>query len=257
VSPRFRRLLKGVSKGEVLVPLIRDALEAADFPAFTIEVSPPTERPPDGWFHPSTHPMMAERVLSYYLKGQWTREDRMAESTIALIQGTFWHEFIAHVGAHAGVFERTEVYVEDKATRARGRFDWFVRLSSSQEPEVGELKTMRSRKIDLFPSGAPDDEVVVESFMERFPTYYAQAQEYMRLSGLRRWRGVFVGLEYPFSMQEVALAYDPRFAARTRDKYLRVLEASKEGRDLPFCCTGGATAQACGARGACPMGSIN
>lgn len=249
-SPKYRRLIKSISHGEVIVPLIREALTDASFSPLMVKLYPPKERKPDGWFHPSTHPMWPERLLWYYLKQpqDLIPEPREPHSTIALMQGTFWHEFIGHVGMEAGIFLDKEVHVRDENTRARGNFDWLLR------EEIGELKTMKSSKLRLFPEGDPDDEEVVDNFMERFPVYYAQAMEYLRLSGYERWRCVIVALEYPFPMREIALTYDHRFGANIRDKYLRVLDAYA-GEAPFFCCGGGKTAQQCGARAICPMGT--
>jgi hypothetical protein len=113
---------------------------------------------------------------------------------------------------------------------------------------------MRLNKLE---KGPPDAPVVVESFKELSFQYYLQGQEYMRISGYRRWRGLFLGLVYPFPMREVVMDYDEAVGAMLRDRYLRVLDAVKEGRLLEPCCAPRSKeAAVCPAREVCPVGML-
>jgi hypothetical protein len=60
-------------------------------------------------------------------------------------------------------------------------------------------------------------------FRERWPHYWAQMQECMRIRGLRRYIVFFVTLGNPWETREFHIPFDPEFAAETEAKYLAVL----------------------------------
>lgn len=251
MSPTFRKVLGGAVIGEKIIPVVQAALWSPDFKSFTVEVRSWEDRPPDGWFHPSTHPLWPERMLMYYLTHA---ESLQAEpfdpaSTMAITQGNFWHSFIEKVLLEAGVWNAVEVYVEDPETGARGSMDGV------SDDEVGEFKTMRGARAAKIAKGSPDSPEVIESFKVLAPDYYAQGQEYMRLSGIRRWRGVILSLEYPFPMREVAMGYDHAWNYQVAEKYKRVRQAvADQTMPQPCCAPASKDAQVCPARLVCPVG---
>lgn len=251
MSPTFRKLVQGAVSGEIIVPVIQAALWSPEFKSFDVQVGGFVNRPPDGWFHPSEHPLWPERMLYYLL----TAPDRLVSepfdpmSTMAITQGNFWHSFIEKVLLEAGVWKAIEVEAVDHETGARGSMDGV------SDTEVGEFKTMRGARAAKIAKGAPDSPEVVDSFRALVPEYWAQGQEYMRLSGYRRWRAVILSLEYPFAMREVAMGYDHAFNHQTREKYMRVRQAVADQRlSMPCCAPASKEAQACPARLVCPMG---
>lgn len=261
-SPAFRRMLSTANRGEVLVPILQAALFDPSFKAFTVRVDGFVARPPDGWFHPSTHPVAGERALYYYL----TEPDRMINpirdphSVMAVTQGKFWHDFIQGVLLEAKALKRNpkpgrgmnaaEWPWKHEKTRSRGHTDGLT-----MDEEVFEFKTMGKNRLDRFPVGGPEDPDVLAYLRRIMPDYYAQGQEYMRLSGRRRWRAVILGMEYPYPMREITMTYDPFYADQIVQKYERVLQAVADQRPPSFCCGGGAAAKECPARGICEMGS--
>jgi hypothetical protein len=268
VSPTFRRLLTGAQTGEVLVPIIQAFLWNPRFPSFNIEIPEFTPRPPDGWFHPSTHPLLGERQLYYYL----TEPNRLLNevfdpsSTMAVTQGHFWHEVIQMVGTETGFLKTNpkpipginpaEWFWSDEDTRSRGRCDGLTNEEITGEEEIFEFKTMMGARARKIPAGRPDDKEVQAAFRVLDPGYYAQAQEYMRMSGRRRWRAIILSLEYPFPMREIVLDYDPLLAREIQVKYRNVLQAAADQRPPTPCCGGGKVANACFARSVCPMGLV-
>ena len=116
-NPTFQRVLRGISGGKKLEPLIFNALNDPQHKGFDMHVrsGKGSNRPPDGWFHPSTHPLWTERQLYYYLAApeMMVKEPFDYLGTLATTGGTFWHEFMQHILIDAGVLKDTEVYVED------------------------------------------------------------------------------------------------------------------------------------------------
>lgn len=262
-SPNFRKMLTGASHGEVLVPVIRSALFDPNFKAFEVRVRGFTKRPPDGWFHPSSHPMLGERALYHYIVDpeQIIPEIRDPHSVMAVTQGSFWHDFIQSVLLDIGALQvnpnpspgmhPAEWFWSHLATKARGHSDGLT-----PEEDIFEFKSMNNARLSKFPAGAPDDPSVIAHLRKVAPDYFAQGQEYMRLSGRRRWRAVLMAIEYPYPMREIVMDYDPFWAGNLAMKYERVLQAVADGKPPTPCCSGGATARECFARTICPMGKF-
>lgn len=257
-SPNFRTLLTSVGQGEVVIPIINTYLWNPKFRGFTVKVGGFEERRPDGWFHPSEHPLWPERMLYYYLvePNNLVKEPFDPHSTMAVTQGNFWHKFITTCLIDAGYLippppDQEEHGFADEATGARGSVDGLT------AEEVFEYKTMVGAKARKIAAGGPSDPQVIESFRALAPEYYAQGQEYMRISGYRCWRGIVHSLEYPFPMREITMKYDPFFANEIKQKYLRVRQAVADQRlPLPCCAPKSKQAAACIARQVCPIASM-
>lgn len=251
-SPNFRRLLRGAVDGEIVVPALRAALFNPTFKAFEIAMPDMAPRKPDGWFHPSEHPMWPERMLYWYLVApdRIVPEPLDPHSTMAIMQGHFWHQFIERVGLEVGVLTATEVAVKDEGTGSRGHMDGILSAN-----EVFEFKTMRPSKFAKIEHGPPHAGVVLESWKRMVPEYYAQAQEYMRLSGYRVHRTLVLSLEYPFEMREIITPYDEVWAMTIAEKYRRVRSwVAEGGMPQPCCAPRSVDAKACPARLVCPVG---
>jgi hypothetical protein len=63
----------------------------------------------------------------------------------------------------------------------------------------------------------------VDFFREKWPKYWVQAQEYMRMSGLRRYIVTFMSLGSPWEFREFHLEYDAAHCAQVEARYRRVL----------------------------------
>lgn len=248
----FRKLLSSLGAGEVVIPIIRAALFDPNFKDFMVKVRGFERREPDGWFHPSEHPLWDERQLYYWI----TEPERLSpepfdmHSVMAVTQGQFWHSFIEKVGTDCGLFTGCEVKFEDDETGARGSMDATL-------PDEGfEFKTARPNKFREMPKTHPEDAELLEWFKGYWPTYYAQGIEYMRLSGFRRHRMLFLCMDWPYEMREILVPYDHFFATEIADKYRRVRQAVADGRSPTQCCfPGSKEAKACIARLVCPNGA--
>ena len=118
--------------------------------------------------------------------------------------------------------------------------------------------TMNGMKLRKLVEGAPGSREVLESFKVMSPVYWAQAQEYMRMSGYRTMRFTIMEPMYPFPMREVAVPYNAGDALSIRDKYLRVRQAVADQKlPQPCCGPGSAEAKSCFARTVCPVGRMS
>jgi hypothetical protein len=257
----FKKMLAGTLSQEVLSPLLRSYLFDPNFPAVEFAIPSWVNRPPDGWFHPSTHTTWPERMLQFYLThpNELVAEPFDPASVMAIVQGNLWHEFIQACLMDMKVLTGVEVKIEDRKTMARGSMDGVTNAATLPiaNDEVFEFKTTNPMRLNKLGKGLPNSMEVVDSFKDNFFQYYLQGQEYMRISGYRRWRGLFLGLVYPFPMREVVMDYDEAVGSMLRDRYLRVLDAVKGGRLLEPCCAPRSKeAKVCPAREVCPVGML-
>lgn len=249
LSPTFRRALTEVADGNVLLPILRGELYSPDFSGFTLEVEPWTDREPDGWFHPSEHATWHPRQLALLLMHPELveRERKQLSSVLAITQGKFWHQFIQKVLGDHGILVEAEFSAEDPAHRRRGHLDGIL-----DGPPCGregfEFKTMAPELIRKI--------TTVADLREVKPTYYAQAQDYLDMTGLTTMRMVILSPAYPFPMVELAIGADEVFQQAQRRKYTQALTAVAEGTLPQACCTPrSAQAKQCPVRMACPIGT--
>jgi len=114
-------------------------------------------------------------------------------------------------GEHAGVHPET---------RSRGHLDKILDLGS-RGIRGFDLKTRFKRGLN----GMPDMDL--DYFREKFPGYYWQAQDYMRITGLRRYIVLFFEMGLPWEMREYHFDFDPMIAFEIENKYRRVLERAR------------------------------
>ena len=250
--------------GEKIIPALRTALWKPDFEGFDVKVEGFEERPPDGWFHPSIHPLWTTPMLYIYLEEyhRMVRDPFDPSSTMAVTAGSFFHSFVQTVLVREGILERqpeecacglrhperAEVYLEDEETRSRGHSDGVVHTG-----EAWEFKTMNTFKLGRIPQGTPWDPDVIDWFKTANRQYYAQAQEYLRLSGRDEMVVLLLSLTYPFEMKEVHVPFDKVWAMRVRDKFMRAIQAAADHR-MPRCECSPKEQSSCGARGVCTYG---
>lgn len=259
----FRVVARGATEGQVIIPLLKAALWNPTFQSFDVTAPDFTVRRPDGLFHPSEHPGWPERMLYHYLTMDplaWIPEPLDPASVMAITQGHFWHAFIERVLVDAGYLKPggwcpsckkvhvAEVHFAHQATGAAGHVDGIG------GNEIFEFKTMNGRRVAKIEDGPVDEPLVLASFRTLLPTYYDQGQEYLRISGFRRWRGLILTLEYPYPMREIVMDYDPHWAHQTQAKYLRVREAvASTTMPIPCCGPRSKESRVCPARAVCPM----
>lgn len=94
----------------------------------------------------------------------------------------------------------------------------------------------------------------IEAFMATWPDYYAQAQEYLRMTGLQVSVVLFLGMGFPWEIREFHIPANPQFQADTANKYRSVMAHAEAGTMPPPCCSPrSAESKDCPARAVCPV----
>jgi hypothetical protein len=258
-------MLRSAAGGDRIIPALRAYLYDPNFQSFVIPMQGWDQHGTDGWFHPSTHPLWPERMLYYYLTSPdlLIGEPFDPMGTLAVTAGHFWHIFIQtcldgmgmrkkvepRVCPKCGSPPNPEPHFCDPETGSRGHSDGILGADQGWDEELWEFKTMDPRKMTKIKT--------LDDFIERCPGYYAQSQEYLRLSGYAQERVLLMGLILPYDMQEIVVPFNPEFAGRIRDKYRRVRQAAADQREPNPCCAPRSTeARSCPAREVCPVGSL-
>lgn len=268
MTPNFRRVAEGAHKDLLLKPLVAAKLRKATWPAATIHL--PASNPGrdkshvDGWLHPSTHPTMGERQLYYYLTDPegWEPEDFSMESRISMTMGTMMHEFIQNIMLDADLLIRPagtcinckrehgkrkgqcdEHGVIDEVLRSRGHMDGIVHPRIKMAGFEYKTSVMTSLRTV--------EDLDTEAYRAKWPYYYAQNQEYMRMSGLREFIVLFQGIGTPWDMREFHVPYDPEYVLGIEKKYKSVWDHVRAGvvpaEDCEGCKPRGKMARECGA----------
>jgi hypothetical protein len=238
------RGIQELAKGGVLAPILRYELTNPRFEGFTIEMDGWTDRPWDGWFHPSTHATWTPRQLALYLTQPQLIETEQPtmEMVVAVTQGHFLHHLIGNVLLGNGVVEALEIPGEDPVHNRKGHMD------GRRGEEGVEFKSINREHLLNKITDA-------ESLRRLKPGYYGQAQDYIDMHGLTGMRFLFFGVMYPYPMGEFVVPRDDEFIAAQRTKYLLAQELAAAGEIGEACCHSMDTeALACPLRQACPVG---
>lgn len=248
--------MRDVIEGQLVKPALHHYLMDAEFPDFSVhfrkaETGP---RKPDGWFHPSSHPLMDERVLYEYLANPETfpAEHMQYMNTLSVTMGRITHEFIqmclTDMGlrpAHLQVCEMCspesgcrEAGVKDEELGERGHLDGLLDLTSLG-PHVSEALRMPTFEFktsnDNFGKLSKIDDLDLEAFKKKWPGYYAQQQRYQKMSGRRMTVVLMMEMSYPWVMREFHVPFDPAFNAGIDQKYRRIRQHVAD-QQPPECC---------------------
>lgn len=262
----LRRVADLASEGAILKPVLHKYLLDGKYPReWTVGFrgEDEEERTPDGWFHPSGHPTMHARQLWYYLNDPEHFESWTPDYVIrmSMLMGTAVHDFVQMALASLGYLVRPkgtcpacglrqpaqchEHGVADRETGARGHMDGVVQLGSGLKGF--ELKTAVPRSL----LDRKDNDI--EFFKTKWPRYYAQVNEYMRLSGLAEFIVLFFGLGNPWPMVEYRVPADQALIVETERKYREVRTATVP--PPPCCIPKSKESRACPAM-SCPIKSL-
>lgn len=262
----FSGAMRDLSQGLLVKPILHNYLYDARFPEFDLHFrKTDMERPPDGWFHPSTHPEMHPRVLYQYLASPSTFpvEKKKYMNTLAVTLGTITHEFVEVCLTDAGIrppdlqvctmcppkAHCTEAGAADEELGERGHMDGLLsfggipNVPEEKADAVFEFKTSH----DEFGRLSKLDDLDWVAFRKKWPDYYGQQQRYMRLKGKRYSIVLMMELVYPFVMREFHIPYDIAYNAAVDLKYRTIRQAVADGRP-PMCCglKGCVSAVSCG-----------
>lgn len=254
--PTLTRLAEYSARGTLVKPLLHQFVmdPKADVP-LNLLVQRPMPRQPDGRFHASQHPMMGDFELYCWMTGHLPDEDAFGEASfnvrMAVMFGSLAHAvieaFLAWTGravplppgncANCGRPYRalrarpdparycTEFGFSHPETRSSAHLDGILNfgdtraawLLSGEDVYGFDFKT-------IYPLGLKGvRDMDTAQFKEKWPKYWGQAQECMRLSGLRRYIVFFMTLGSPWETREFHIPFDHEFAAETEAKYRRVL----------------------------------
>lgn len=249
----FRSAIRDAQKGLLVKPIIHNYLFDAKFPDFAIHFkNHQMEREPDSWFHPSTHPLWTPRQLYFYLTQPHllVAEKKNYMGTLSVTIGTAMHGFVEVCMEDAGIRPKDlnrctvcppekncpEPGVLDEEAGSRGHMDGLLDLSALSVPSevyeqpIFEFKTTNDMKLSKI------DDLDLETYRTKWPVYYAQNQEYMRMNGRRMTIVFFMAMGYPWQMKEFHVPYDQAFAQSVRNKYLDVRQAAADQQAPTACC---------------------
>jgi hypothetical protein len=250
----FSGAMRDISQGMLVKPVLHNYLFDARFPAFDLHFEEQEmERKPDGWFHPSTHPLWPARNLYNYLATPdiFPVEKKQYMGTLAVTIGKVMHEFVQMCLTDAGIrpaalqvcqvcppkYQCKEAGVRDDDLGERGHldgvlsFDGFPNVPEAKMEPVFEFKTSH----DNFGKLTKMEDLDAEAFKKKWPIYWGQQQRYLRLSGRPYSIVLMMETMYPFTMREFHIAYDPGWNAQIDAKYHQVRQAVADQRP-PICC---------------------
>lgn len=248
--PTLRGMADQAAPGCLLKPLFHKYVMDAAPQQMSLLVSRPVQREPDGWFHASQHPLATDRELWLWMQGRSEPEPPGYVFLMSVMFGSLAHavfgSFTNWMGVSVPLAEGdcpacgrprrplrsrpnpakycTEHGFTHAETRARCHLDDILDFDGDR---FGlDFKTIRAFGL----KGVPD--MNAEYFREKWPKYWAQMQECMRLSGLRRYIVFFLSMGMPWEVREFHLEFDPGFAAATEAKYLAVLHHFSRGEEI-------------------------
>lgn len=251
--PTFTTIAKYAAAGCLVKPLLVGFLTSDEAFRLTINTAKPLDRPPDGWFHASTHPGLSEAQLAAYLitPPPARGDDFGWIPRMSVLFGTIMHEVfrqaLVQLGVVVPVREGTcpacgypqprhcrEHGAIEVATRSRGHLDGILCFDPRQPGHLDpehiwgfEAKTIKKELLYK----APDmDEAY---FRERWPDYWWQVQEYMRLTGLRQYIVLFIGLGNPWDLREYHVSFDPMAALQVEARYTNAIARARRAGWLP------------------------
>jgi hypothetical protein len=138
----------------------------------------------------------------------------------------------------------------DEATKTRGHMDGMLNIPGFGHAGF-EFKTSNMMKL-----GNIEDNDVAR-FREKWPQYWLQVQDYMRITGLTRFVVLFLGMGFPWTTKEFVIERDDFHCFEMEQRYKRVLayaEMANGHMPDPCCAPRSATARDCALRMACPVG---
>lgn len=249
--PRITRLAEMSARGTLVKPLLHSFVmdPRADVP-LNLLVQRPMPRQPDGRFHASQHPLMEEYELYLWMTGRYEDKDGFDESAytvrMAVMFGSLAHAVIEAFLAWTG--KALPLPAGDcvncgrpyRALRARPSLRYCTEFGFTH-PETRSSAHLDAI-LDFGDGGTGFDfktiwplglkgvrDMDTAQFREKWPKYWAQAQECMRLSGLRNYIVLFMTMGSPWETREFHIPFDPEFAVATEEKYRRVISHLERG----------------------------
>ena len=237
----YDNLLKRLANQEIVLPMLENAMRAAVRDGADLHGGV-WEGRGDGYFHPSTHPLMGERQL-YYLFHPDTQkfavdEPFSLEREMAAGVGTSLHEILQRHLVRTGLVkpENVEKMFTIEEHHVRGRIDAIVD-HLTRGPIVVEIKSRTHFKF---------------AKTELLPKWEAQLSIQLDSQGLETGIILMVESGYPFRMREIPVARNDALLSEIYSKFDRVREAIALNRAPIYCCAPNSpTVTTCPVRFAC------
>lgn len=233
-SGAFDNILRSLARQDLILPIFENSMRTAEDTYYGRG---------DGYFHPSTHPLMDERLL-YYLFHPRTQKwlvdeqyDLQREMTVEV--GHSLHEVVQRQMLRTGLV--TEANIEKLFTieehNVRGKIDMIVD-HPVRGPIVVEIKTRTHYKFG--------------KTNEPLPEWDAQLSIQLDSQGLELGVVLMVETGYPFRVKELQVQRNDALLGEIYAKFDRVREAIALNRlPIPCCAPNSSRVTGCPARFAC------
>ena len=221
----FKRLLNR----EVITPFLEHAMMADKWPdSYNIVVdTSPYYGKGDGYFHPSTHPLMGERqlYLMYHpdTRDKMYREPNRFQSQMIFAMGTALHSVVQTQFQMTGLLteEDTEVEYVNHEHHVRGRIDFILTMPDGKRIPV-EMKTITSW--------------MFQKVEEIKPSWDAQLSLALDNSGFDEGILLLVERGDPFRIKEFPVVRNDELLSDIYRKFDNVREAIALNQPPRFCC---------------------
>jgi len=234
--PAWDNILKSLESKELILPILENQMRADRWPkSYQITIdSGEYYGKGDGYFHPSTHPLMTARQL-YYLFNPKTRhlveeEPFSIQREMTLSVGTAVHGVVQTQMEMAELLTKDDTEVEyiNVEHHVRGRAD-AVAHHPTEGPVLLELKTRTSRKFDEttladMPSWEAQVSLACDNLGERYDTDFTYGIVIMMESG------------WPYRLREIRVPRNDELLREIYAKFDQVREAVATETPPPLCC---------------------
>lgn len=238
----FDSILKRLADKQLVLPILENQMRADAWPdSFTVEIdtSPyyglDDEGRPDGYFHPSSHPLKSARQLYYEFHPDhqhllehepWSMQRLMTVSV-----GTSLHGILQTQLQMAGLCGPEDIEPEylNAEHWVRGRGDAVVH-HPTEGPLVCEVKTRTSFRFDSTTiADMPNWEIQLSLAMDNLGERYDTDFTY----------GILLMVEtgFPFRMVELRVNRNDKMLRETYEKFDYVRECIRTNTPPPYCCS--------------------
>lgn len=241
----FGSVMRQSAQGLLIKPLVRNYIQTTSHLSWPgIDGSDLAGRPPDGYFHPSQHPLWPERALYTYLAHpeRIEVEHLTYESRLSVTFGSAWHRFEQRVLDELGLRPRElntcqacppgrcssrgeEAGFVDERTGERTHVDAVLALPDRYGMDLWEGKTAAEHTWPAIKRLRALQDLDTDEFRRIYPGYYAQAIRCQHLTGIRRTIVTIGILGNPWEMREFHIDYDAELAEEITARYLDVRQA--------------------------------
>lgn len=230
----FDNILRSLGRQEVILPIFENRMRVRPDDYYGTG---------DGYFHPSTHPLMDERLL-YYLMNPRTQkwlvdEPFTLQREMTVEVGHALHNLVQKEMIATGLVDEKNVELEFIIVEhhVRGRIDMIVD-HPTLGPIVVEIKSRTHYKFG--------------KTNEPLPEWDAQLSIQLDSQGLEKGIILMVETGYPFRIKELPVARNDKLLGEIYGRFDRVREAIALDRTpVPCCAPNSTTVTACPARFAC------